>query len=272
LLCSTDDFYIMSSGLVVVETTNEIYNQLLYHLVKPESVLTWVRSPVVSRMTNSGTDWTQLFSRENSGTYNNQWIVVDYNKFTPGFPLLDQTVMIIETLPNLTEINDVTEFVRSGYWESYNVPYSEIIFNISGYPKEVEQQGRSFTYDANWRANIFRRQAGGIETFQDVEYFIRFNDYLNDSLTQYNPGNSIASRFDLVKNPHNSLAYGAIDAKVTNYDLSKNLMAAVIDGPTNQGIPSFSWANWKNCLHAGQPEVFDFEWIYVNVDDSWVPK
>ena len=44
-------------------------------------------------MAGTGNHWTSLFSERNSGTGNAQWIIVDYNGFTPGEPLKDNTVL-----------------------------------------------------------------------------------------------------------------------------------------------------------------------------------
>ena len=38
-IVSTDDFYIMDSGLVMLETTNTVYNQTLYQYITPEATL-----------------------------------------------------------------------------------------------------------------------------------------------------------------------------------------------------------------------------------------
>ena len=43
-----------------------------------------------------------------SGTYNNQWIVVDYKLFTPGAPLPDNVLWIGEQLPDQFPMADMT--------------------------------------------------------------------------------------------------------------------------------------------------------------------
>jgi hypothetical protein len=43
---SVDDFYQLSSGLVVIETTNGITNPALFKLIKPQSVMSWIRVSV----------------------------------------------------------------------------------------------------------------------------------------------------------------------------------------------------------------------------------
>ncbi len=98
-LSSTDDFYQISTKLVVMETTNDVFNMSLYDLIVPQSVLSWPRVVVANTLTRSGVDWAGMFPWYNSGTYNNMWIVVDYNKFQAGKPLLDNALTITEQLP-----------------------------------------------------------------------------------------------------------------------------------------------------------------------------
>ena len=97
-LFSMDDFYTLSSGLVTLETTLFVYNITLFDLVTPLGTM-WepVRVMVANRLARNGQEWTEIFrcvwfirlchvcheiffSRYNDGTYNNQWMVLDYNK------------------------------------------------------------------------------------------------------------------------------------------------------------------------------------------------
>jgi hypothetical protein len=73
VLSSVDDYYITDQKLMVTETTNGFYNNSLYNLIVPESILSWIRAIVANRMTADGQSWTQIFAKYNSGTYNNQW-------------------------------------------------------------------------------------------------------------------------------------------------------------------------------------------------------
>jgi hypothetical protein len=71
LLHSKDDFYALSNGLVVIETTNGIYNHSLYtEHISPKTALTWQRVQVANMMTGGGggSEWVRLFAMHNSGT------------------------------------------------------------------------------------------------------------------------------------------------------------------------------------------------------------
>merc|ERR1711957_400230 len=99
IVASNDDFYQSDAGLVILETTNNIYNGELYDFVKPESLLYWQRVMVANYLARNGPDWMDAFGRHNSGTYNNQWMVVDYNKFQPGLSVEPGTLTVGEQLP-----------------------------------------------------------------------------------------------------------------------------------------------------------------------------
>ena len=50
-------------------------------------------------------------------------MVLDYNKFTPGKPLALGALWILEQLPGLVEMADLTIHLQvHGYWASYNLP------------------------------------------------------------------------------------------------------------------------------------------------------
>ena len=39
---------------------------------------------MANRLASNGREWCETFARFNSGTYNNQWMIVDFNKFEKG--------------------------------------------------------------------------------------------------------------------------------------------------------------------------------------------
>ena len=130
ILFSLDDFYFMDSNLLVMETTNNIYEKNLYKQIKPEALLTWVRAMVANRLASSAEDWTNIFQKENSGTYNNQYMILDINKINlKKKKIPEKSLMIIEQIPGEVEINDMTEQLKNAYyWPSYNVPFSQNFF------------------------------------------------------------------------------------------------------------------------------------------------
>lgn len=52
---SKDDFYLLSSGLAVVETSLGNFNKDNYKLLNPKSVPTWIRHLVANRLAHNPT-------------------------------------------------------------------------------------------------------------------------------------------------------------------------------------------------------------------------
>ena len=102
LIYSGDDFYLISTGLAVTETTIGNGNKDLWKFVKPKGqLLEGVRTTIANRLAKNGKHWSKYFAKRNSGTYNNQWMVLDYNKFKPGKDLTNTKglLWVLEQLP-----------------------------------------------------------------------------------------------------------------------------------------------------------------------------
>eukprot|EP01102_Stenamoeba_stenopodia_P010535 TRINITY_DN3186_c0_g1_i1.p1 TRINITY_DN3186_c0_g1~~TRINITY_DN3186_c0_g1_i1.p1 ORF type:complete len:467 (+),score=75.15 TRINITY_DN3186_c0_g1_i1:51-1403(+) len=135
LIYSNDDFYmIQPSKLVVTETTNTVLNYTVYQYLTVNCVFYFYRVVVANRLAWNGSDWINIFTKYNSGTYNNQMIIVDYKKFTPNETLPAGTVMIVEQMPGDYYMADVSSIVNEQkYWPSYNRPYFPEVFEALGY-------------------------------------------------------------------------------------------------------------------------------------------
>jgi hypothetical protein len=296
-LHSKDDFY-ATPNLVVLETTNSVFNHSLYEeYITPKSVLSWQRAAVATGWAGNGEEWTELFSEYNSGSecysglyppvldsscglpatphlllasspaYNNQWMVVDMDVFTPGKPLRPGTLWIAEQIPGTIQSGDVTAVLNAtSYWGSYNIPYFTSIYDVSGYPAMFEKYGADYSYSQAPRAQIFRRNESTIASIGDVKLLMRYNNFEADPLSG---GNSIlgavAARGDLAS-PTPS-AFGGVDSKVTANSLmgETGITVDAICGPTHVQQPVFSFTGrWENVTRAGVPTVFDFEYITVD--------
>ena len=112
-LNSGDDWYVLSSGLVVQETTIGYYFNNLTSLMLPDSVYEYVRNIVANRIAGSSPAWADAFSLYNSGTYNNQWGVFDLNLFAPGEPLVNNTFVLLEQNPGFIAVNDLSQMLQA---------------------------------------------------------------------------------------------------------------------------------------------------------------
>jgi hypothetical protein len=273
-LYSTDGFHVTSAGLTVVETTISNYNRTLWKGVSPNTVMTWARAMVANRLGTSGDTWTEYQLRHNSGTCNNQWIVVDYNLFQPGKELRDGTIWISETMPGHGRRSDVTRIAaKSGAWVSYNIPFFDDIWQVGGWgAMQVSQPNMAdeFSYERAPRALMFQRALdSGVDSLQSFMQLMRYNDAGHDPLADGDACNGISARCDL--NPHNSSSYncfGAHDAKVTHLQsVVRDMSFLAILSPTYDDNEPFSWSQQdssaENCRpeqHVGHPDVFNFGW------------
>jgi len=261
VMSSNDDFYQLSSNLVTIETTNSIFNMSLYEYVVPQTLLSWQRTTLANRMATGGSSWNSIFSKHNSGTYNNQWLIVDYNKFTAKSPT--DVLWIVEQIPGLVVGADQTSVLKSqSYWASYNIPFYKEIFDMSGYPQMVAKYGDDFTYNHCPRANIFRRNQTMVQDVEHMKSIMRYNNFEHDPLSEGTGSGAICARVDL--NPTGAMPFGCTDSKITSVARVHSGKVEAICGPTADQQPPFSWANWTAYPHKGMPEVFDFPWFTLS--------
>ncbi|KAL9980614.1 hypothetical protein ACROYT_G009222 [Oculina patagonica] len=282
-LFSGDDFYMISSGLITQETTIDNDNKALWKYVKPVgTVLEWIRHLVANRLATTAQEWVEIFSKYNSGTYNNQWMVVDFNLFTPNQALVPGTFWVLEQLPGTIKMADMSAHLqKERYWASYNLPYFPEIYNLSGQPENVKKYGPWFDYHLNPRAQIFKRDQGKVYDLNSLMKLMRYNDYKHDPLSKcsckppYSAENAISARSDL--NPADGYYpfsllghrnHGATDCKVTSSGLFnfKNasfpytpLSCIAVSGPTYDQQPVFRWSTsgWKRPM--GHPDGWNFK-------------
>jgi hypothetical protein len=272
-LVSGDDFYITSQNLMVTETTNDVMNATLFEYVTAHTVPYWVRITVANRMGTSGASWNDAFGLYNSGTYNNQWIVVDYKLFVPGQPLASNTLWITEQIPGALYGGDATAWLASnGYWASYNIPYYPYVWTVSGYPAYYQKYGAEWSWHDCARANIFRRDQHAVQSLPDMQRIMRYNEWQTDVLAKKDSCKQISARCDLnppwAVDPLNSYsAFGGVDSKITSNALSSSRVAMAVNGPTWDSQPPFAWTHqWPYDPHFGQSKVFAFDWTTMAPD------
>ncbi|XP_058249348.1 putative phospholipase B-like 2 [Hemibagrus wyckioides] len=279
---SGDDFYILSSGLVTMETTIGNSNSDLWKFVKPQaSVMEWLRNIVANRLARSGKEWADIFSQYNSGTYNNQWMIVDYKGFNPGGPNLNKGLLtVLEQIPGMIQTADKTEeLYNTSYWASYNIAYFDEVFNASGGPDLVKKYGSWFSFSDNPRAQMFRRNQSLVTDMESMMRLMRYNNFKNDPLSKcdgcipaQNGENAISARSDL--NPANGTypfgalgqrPHGGTDMKMTSYGLFRQYEMLAVSGPTCDQVPVFEWSTspYSSLMHTGHPDRWDFPTVHV---------
>lgn len=288
---SLDDFYMMSSGLGMVQTSNGVPNNTLLDLITPHSLLAWQRVRVASLLATSGQEWYDAFRTAASGTYVNQYMVVDFKKFTAGAPLPAGTLWVVEEIPGLVEGTDQTPTLARGYWPSYNVPFYAEVYRRSGYAAAFDGEegadpsspstgpaydggGAEYTIGAP-RAKLMRELHGRVVDRASFETFMRYANYSDpysvgaDGKVDF--GAAICMRGDL-EDGGRGKAGGCYDTKVTSALgdgwSAHQLQARIVNGPsstasmTGSVLPPFAWRA-NDSSHVGLPRKFDFGWASV---------
>lgn len=259
-LYSETDFYRTSAGLTVTETSIDILNTSLFSSITPHSVLSWARAMVANRLADTAASWIATQLRYNSGTCNNQWIVVDYKQFVPGAPVPAGTLWISETMPGAYASEDLSHVLNAPArsWFSYNVPYFESISSLGGY---TESRDPEFSFKNCSRAKMYRR-ALERDTVRDLETFVGFMRYVNltDPLSNGDGCKAISARCDL---SNRNEAFGAQDVKVSSSERDGLAFWGTLSPSWSEENPAFEWAavnqsKFPPRMHRGQPAVFNF--------------
>lgn len=294
MLSSVDDFYINRGRTfaAVIETSLDIYDPKLLGRIQPLSNLAWVRAVVSNYLASDGNSWSANFAKHASGTYVNQWMVLDMKKFNmnDNKPPEAGFLTVLEEMPGILHWEDMTSnLINDGHWASFNNPYFADIAQVSGQDalclKDINQ-----CYASDPRKLIFEREEGKVKDLKSFQGVMAFNDFQHDSLSQNNSCFAIMCRGDLQPNKTLQYPYGGIDAKVSSlrlsvtgggdeppendYDPSRFESVVIPEvysrlGPTHDTQKPFCWSTFgkdrspirgKTWNHFGHPDCFDFSW------------
>jgi len=198
--------------------------------------------------------WADLYFKYRSGTYNNQWLVVDFKNYKAAKDNLSESrniIWMIEEFYGLTSAIDVTQelLIPQTYVASYNVPYNLTI-------QALAEDATNYTTDP--RAILFKKYAPGIQDINDFHQVMRKNNHSDTG----DYCQAIAARCDLQPGSEKSLL-GAIDCKLTSDHLVPKVQSLIVNGPTDENLPPFSWENWPTTKVEGLEKVYDFNWVLV---------
>ena len=271
-LSSYDDFYIADSGLFVIETTMSLFNEDLYEFVKPQTLFTWMRAVHAMWTAHNGSEWTQTFIKHNSGTYNNQYLVLDSNKFERFKKPTTDLLWVIEQYPGPHwKRADVTEqLVRDMYFPSINKPSFKELYTIAGYPEKVAASGATgnfYTYETSARYLLIQREAPRLDDFELFKSFMRYNNWRRDIYSNGDASQQIMSRYDQRRkdDPYGAAKmFGGLDSKCMRLtEAVTSLQFHAIASPSHDDNPiwNFSGSAWPEVKHDGLPDVWNFSWI-----------
>jgi len=86
-----------------------------------EGLPMFLRAAVATKTAAQPRRWAKLYASLTGIAGAKQWLIVDYSKFKGGQPVTDDTVFLVESLPRLTRLGDVSKTLRtngffSGAW------------------------------------------------------------------------------------------------------------------------------------------------------------
>jgi len=277
MMSSYDDFYMNDHNLFVLETTMNNFNEELESTIVPNVLFTWIRALTATWTATDGKDWTERFSKQNSGTYNNEYLVLDGNKFTPNQKPTTDLLWIIEQFPGIFRSQDITDqLVNDTYFPSFNTPFFEELYVYAHYPEHVASWGDTgnyWTYNTSARYYIFKRDAPRVNSFEDFQALMTYNDWKNDLYSNGDAGQQILSRYDQRPANLNPLlkkrAFGGLDAKclrlteaMTKMRMHARASPAYENNPVWKfGEPPFEDEHWP-----GLPTEWHFNWTTFDSD------
>jgi len=251
---SMDDYYMIAgtAKLAVIETSLNIQDATLYRYLRPQSLPSWIRVMAANMLAHDAQEWTQVFSREQSGTYNCQWMVLDLEAFKRN-GLVDNTFWVLEEMPGNIVKQDMSSFLREkSYWPSFNVAYFEET-------RRLINESSSWTDDV--RAALFASFEASIDSIERMQWVMGWNDYLHNDISAGDPSKAIMARRDLLGD--GSVVSGGMDNKVSSFRLYEEGMVTLGRvGPTHDEVPAFCWSTCRNqsVPHHGHPDCFQFEY------------
>ena len=68
-------------------------------------VKAWQRVRTANALSTNGSQWGEYMRYNNSGTYNNQYMIIDLKLFTPGQQLVEGLLTIVEQVPSLIVVH-----------------------------------------------------------------------------------------------------------------------------------------------------------------------
>ncbi|KAJ4460639.1 putative lysosomal/endosomal membrane protein p67 [Paratrimastix pyriformis] len=277
-----EDFVLLPSDdglrLAAVRVPVDLYADDLRALVTPAGVPGWARATVASHLARSATEWVQYLGLTTpaTGTAGGQWLVLDYSLVSggrTGSP--NATLLLAESLPgDFLAAGPVWEQMAGGpgYWPAVGMAYWPESQNRSGQAAMAARHGAPYTWAGAPLARIMARDVQPVANIQDMEEFLRSNDYAHDPIAEGDPRAGLFPRGDLAPGRE---PWGAIDGVLLSGELAKSSSFYAVSGPPanpGAGLAPFSWAvDWTPgpnftdlAAHWAQPDRFDFRWLFVH--------
>lgn len=115
-------------------------------------------------------------------------MIVDFNLFSPGKPVVNNALWVLEQSPGLVVTHDLSQYLQTnGYCASYNVVYDPYLRGYSGSDKMAEKYGYYYIYEEAPRGQMFKRGFADVVDMASMQYLMRFNNFTLDPLSSQIP-------------------------------------------------------------------------------------
>jgi len=283
-ISSTDDYYLMDSGLAITETTLSIPQKQNYPSF--QSVPDFMRIMAANRLSSTSEEWVRSMQDSATGTYSSQWMVMDYKKFTPGQELPDGSFYVFEQAPGASHYEDMSGRLREKhYWSSFDRAYFDDVRESTGDNAMERRLGNQpeaelFSKDNTPRAQITRQTEGEITSLDAMREEMTRNKGTKEPVDRSKlqvPSFAISARSDLADTDgainKDGSPDGGVDAKITSSCLFRSLSAQAISSPSHTTVPAFKWTNagqetWPGYPHEGLPNDANFDWVRVDAQEN----
>lgn len=278
VLFSGDDFYVLESGVTLLQTTLNVLDRFKYYNLIDFSnyIPEFIRLMTINFLSDTGVEWVENYKNTKNHLYITQWVVVDYNQLSlynaRNSELTKKGIIqVLEEVPSKVFSEDITnKFFEDGYFGSFNYPYFDESFHILGFSKFQELKVKGSDPSVNSRQFIIDKLHNQIH---DIESFIKIISYngfhepnpeFEDDPSLNDPTNGIMARYDLLQDAD---YFGGIDYKVLNLAYSKKQQFDTRLGPTmsNPQLPvlilDIPESNWRKKYFEGIPKRIDFKQI-----------
>lgn len=279
---STDDYYLMDSGLAVTETTLNIPGKERH--VDGTQVPDFLRIMAANRLASDGEAWVRNMDSSATGTYSSQWLVLDYHRFTPGSDLAPGTFHVLEQAPGMSHFEDMSSWLNSkGYWASFDRAYFDDVRGATGDTRmesklqlRNNQEAALYSKAETPRAQIVRRTVNDVSSLAAMRAEMSRNRGAEEPVDQPSlrlPRYTISARNDLKDAESidvDGSPDGGVDAKITSSCLFRQLTADAVSSPAHSSVPAFRWTSpdgkelWPGYPHEGLPNVAAFDWVRVD--------
>jgi len=256
-ISSTDDYFITDKGFVLMSTNLWLpeRGEFAWPSKTNEGLPSFLRAVIATKLAVHPRMWAKTYGFLTGIAGAKQWLIADYSNVKDKQPIPNGTVFLVESLPRLMRLGDVSSNLESnGFFEAHGEPHFRQIRDIFGLSPKGE--------------GSYKEHLGSalLDKAYTVDSLAMARSVLSEISPARTPSGSgivqipVTGRNDYSGRP---VPEGGIDAKVTSRCLVRDVRMQAISGPpTNGDHPPFDWDAFNNGWpRFGLPQTWNFPWV-----------